>query len=86
MLFKYTVINQTGAEQAGTIDAVSEDSAITTLQRNGYVITRIESAEKKSGFNAPVGSWIGLKESDEFKTFNKYVYDRKYKRTASQAV
>ncbi|MBK7445743.1 MAG: asparagine synthase (glutamine-hydrolyzing) [Ignavibacteria bacterium] len=42
--------------------------------------------KKKSGFNAPVGSWIGLKESDEFKTFNKYVYDRKYKRTASQAV
>lgn len=47
MLFKYTVINQSGAEQEGTIDAVSEDSAISTLQRNGYVITRIEPADKK---------------------------------------
>lgn len=33
--------------------------------------------KKKSGFNAPVGEWIGLNGNDEFKTFNKYVYDRK---------
>ncbi len=38
----------------------------------GFVISK-----KKSGFNAPVGSWIGLNGNDEFKTFNKYVYDRK---------
>lgn len=37
-----------------------------------FVLTK-----KKSGFNAPVGSWIGLNGNDEFKTFNKYVYDRK---------
>ncbi len=42
--------------------------------------------KKKSGFNAPVGNWIGLKESDEFKTFNKYVYDRKYKQSSGQTV
>lgn len=35
--------------------------------------------KKKSGFNAPVGSWIGMNGNDEFKTFNKYVYERKYK-------
>ncbi|HMQ67504.1 MAG TPA: asparagine synthase (glutamine-hydrolyzing) [Ignavibacteria bacterium] len=34
-------------------------------------------SKKKSGFNAPVGSWIGTNGNDEFKTFNKYVYDRK---------
>ena len=33
--------------------------------------------KKKSGFNAPVGSWIGSNGIDEFRTFNKYVYDRK---------
>ena len=33
--------------------------------------------KKKSGFNAPVGQWIGMKESDEFKSFNKFVYDKK---------
>jgi asparagine synthase (glutamine-hydrolysing) len=32
---------------------------------------------KKSGFNAPVGSWIGNAEGDEFRTFNKYVYNQK---------
>lgn len=47
MLFTYTVINQSGAEQEGTIDAVSEDSAISTLQRNGYVITKIQPADQK---------------------------------------
>lgn len=54
MLFKYTVITQSGAEQQGTIDAVSEDSAITTLQRNGYVITQIQPADKKSGLSANI--------------------------------
>jgi asparagine synthase (glutamine-hydrolysing) len=33
--------------------------------------------KKKSGFNAPVGEWIGSNGNDEFKTFNKYVFDRK---------
>ncbi len=64
MLFKYSVINQTGAEQAGTIDAVSEDSAITTLQRNGYVITRIESAEKKSGLKANITWFEGVSQKE----------------------
>lgn len=33
--------------------------------------------KRKSGFNAPVGSWLGSNGADEFRTFNKYVYDRK---------
>lgn len=33
--------------------------------------------KKKSGFNAPVGKWIGMNESDEFKSFNKFVYNKK---------
>ncbi len=33
--------------------------------------------KKKSGFNAPVGQWIGMNESDEFKSFNKFVYQKK---------
>jgi type IV pilus assembly protein PilC len=49
MLFKYTVINQSGTEQHGTIETVSEDTAISTLQRGGYVITKIEPADKKGG-------------------------------------
>lgn len=34
--------------------------------------------KKKSGFNSPVGEWIGSNGNNEFKTFNKYVYDRKF--------
>lgn len=49
MLFKYTVINQSGAEQQGTIETTNEDTAIATLQRGGYVITKIEPAEKTGG-------------------------------------
>ncbi|MBK9283206.1 MAG: asparagine synthase (glutamine-hydrolyzing) [Sphingobacteriaceae bacterium] len=33
--------------------------------------------KKKSGFNAPVGKWIKNNETDEFKAFNKFVYDKK---------
>ncbi|MBS1517295.1 MAG: asparagine synthase (glutamine-hydrolyzing) [Bacteroidetes bacterium] len=34
--------------------------------------------KKKSGFNSPVGAWIGADGIDEFRSFNKYVYDRKF--------
>ena len=33
--------------------------------------------KKKSGFNAPVGSWIQNIEENEFKSFNKYVYEKR---------
>lgn len=33
--------------------------------------------KKKSGFNAPVGEWIGYDGIDEFKAFCKYVYKQK---------
>lgn len=38
---------------------------------------------KKSGFNAPVGAWIGNKEGDEFRSFNKFVYNQKVNGTTS---
>jgi len=43
MRFSYTVIDKNGAEQEGTIDTTSQDTAIATLQRNGYVITEIHA-------------------------------------------
>jgi len=48
MLFKYKVIDKSGAEQQGTIETVNEDTAIAALQRNGFVITSIEPADKRS--------------------------------------
>jgi asparagine synthase (glutamine-hydrolysing) len=41
------------------------------------VLPEFVLTKKKSGFNAPVGAWIGSDGIDEFRTFNKYVYDRK---------
>ncbi|PIQ91058.1 MAG: asparagine synthase (glutamine-hydrolyzing) [Candidatus Omnitrophica bacterium CG11_big_fil_rev_8_21_14_0_20_41_12] len=32
--------------------------------------------KKKSGFNAPVGSWIGYDGIDEFKAFNQFVFNK----------
>ena len=44
----------------------------------GYIINK-----KKSGFNAPTGVWLKTSGGlDEFRAFNKYVFDRKVKRTA----
>ncbi len=39
---------------------------------------------KKSGFNAPVGEWIGNTEGDEFRTFNKFVYNHKWNERTSK--
>lgn len=41
--------------------------------------------KKKSGFNAPVGKWIGITEKDEFRSFNKFVFDIKTKNAAEKA-
>lgn len=48
MLFNYQVIDKEGAKKSGNIDAVTEDVAINSLQRRGFIIVSIESAEKKS--------------------------------------
>ncbi len=41
MLYKYEAIDQTGKPFNGTMDAVSQDAAITALQRRGLTITSI---------------------------------------------
>lgn len=48
MLYKYTALDKNGTEQQGTIETVNEDTAIAALQRNGFVITSIEPANKRS--------------------------------------
>ena len=47
MLFVYKVVDQNGGDQNGTIDAVSIDSAINSLQRRGFVISSITPFEEK---------------------------------------
>jgi len=48
MLFKYTYIDESGAEREGTIDAVNDEVAISSLQSRGIVLTSIGPASTKS--------------------------------------
>ena len=51
MLFKYKIIDKDNTEREGRIEAVSENTAISSLQDRGFVITNIEPAEKKNLWN-----------------------------------
>lgn len=52
MLFKYHAIDQDGHERDGTIEAPSQEIAVSALQRRSLVISAIESGEKKSLFTS----------------------------------
>lgn len=51
MLFTYQAIDQTGKSLAGSVDAVSEDVAIASLQRRGLTIVSIAGTKGK-GFGS----------------------------------
>ncbi|MFZ2167554.1 MAG: type II secretion system F family protein [Minisyncoccia bacterium] len=51
MLFTYHAIDQDGHERDGTIEAPSEDIAISALQRRNLIISSIKSGEKQSPFS-----------------------------------
>ena len=50
MLFKYNAIDQDGHEREGTIEAPSQEVAVSSLQRRNLIISMIESTEKRSLF------------------------------------
>jgi type II secretory pathway component PulF len=54
MLFKYQALDQNGAKQDGTIDAISRDVAITSLQRRGLSVSAVEEVEDKKGLFANI--------------------------------
>ncbi len=63
MLFNYKSIDNTGAKKEGSIEAVSVDVAIDSLQKRGLVIAEIVPAEKKSWMsNMHIGSGVAIKE------------------------
>lgn len=51
MLFTYHAIDQDGHEREGTIEAPSQDIAVSALQRRNLIISAIASADKKTGLN-----------------------------------
>ncbi|MFA6095455.1 MAG: type II secretion system F family protein [Candidatus Paceibacterota bacterium] len=64
MLFNYTATDQNGAKNAGSIDAISVDVAISSLQRRGLVIVSIDPAEKKGLFEKDFSFFSGVSSKD----------------------
>lgn len=51
MLFKYRALDTDGHEREGTVEALSMDVAVSTLQRRGLVVSSIDPEAKKSILN-----------------------------------
>lgn len=49
MLFQYTAFDAGGAEKTGTVEAINQDVAISSLQRRGLVISSIAAVEENKG-------------------------------------
>jgi len=63
MLYLYKAIESSGARKEGSIEAVSIEVAIDSLQKRSLIITEIEPAEKDSWFeNLSFGSKVSNKE------------------------
>ncbi len=48
MLFYYQARTEEGGEKTGTIEAASYDLAVSSLQRRGFIIVKLESAEERA--------------------------------------
>ncbi|MBU2103711.1 type II secretion system F family protein [Patescibacteria group bacterium] len=55
MLFSYHALDKDGHERDGTVEALSVDVAVSTLQRRGLIVSSIEPAVKKSILNVELG-------------------------------
>ncbi len=64
MLFNYNATDEKGSDVRGSIDAISLDVAISSLQRRGFVIKTIDSAEKKSFFDKDFNFFSGVSTKD----------------------
>lgn len=54
MLFSYRALDQDGHEREGTVEALSMDVAVTTLQRRSLVVSSITPAEQKSALSMEI--------------------------------
>ncbi len=64
MLFNYKAIDQTGTEIQGSVDAVSQDVAISSIQKRGLVIVGIGLAADPNVFNRNISflNWVKTKD------------------------
>lgn len=62
MLFNYAALDKNGQAQQGSIDAISLEAAVTSLQRRGYIISGIDPAEKKSLFDLKLFEHVSMRD------------------------
>jgi len=64
MLFNYKALDQKGLESKGSIDAVSMDVAIASLQRRNLIVSSVTPADKVSFFERDFTLFGGVKQKD----------------------
>jgi len=63
-VFNYKVITREGDEREGTIDALNQDVAISSLQRRGFVIVSIKPEEETEFFQKSLTLFGGISNRD----------------------
>lgn len=64
MIFDYKVINDTGSQTKGTIDALNKEVAISSLQRRGFIILDIREQGTKKGLFGNIEFFDRVKQKD----------------------
>ncbi len=64
MLFTYRALDRDGHEKEGTIEALSMDVAVSTLQRRNLIVSAIEPMNKKSILEIDIGAFKHLNNKD----------------------
>lgn len=55
MLFSYRALDADGHERSGSVEALSQDVAVSTLQRRNLIVSSIEPLAAKKGLNVEIG-------------------------------
>ncbi len=63
-VFNYTALDSEGNERQGTIDAVTEDVAITALQRRGLVVSSVGPAAGKAVLDTRISLFERISNAD----------------------
>ncbi len=64
MIFDYKVINDTGSQTKGTIDALNKEVAISSLQRRGFIILDIKEQGTNKGIFSNIEFFDRVKQKD----------------------
>lgn len=64
MLFNYRALDRDGHEKSGTIEALSMDVAVSTLQRRNLIVSSIEPLGKKSVLEMDLGMFKRVSNKD----------------------